>query len=168
MPQELRFNVDREIACFIDGSRVAAPRQRPEFVLLIGGVAAGKTTIRKERYGSGYVVLDAGEIFLNLSRGHPHLEFGKDLDEAVDLIGYLITLQAMRERRNIVTEMAGGPCEEMIDAMLSIDYKIDVPYVDCDVNTAMQRNLKRRPDEISAFYAGPYHARWIIRAAWQV
>jgi dephospho-CoA kinase len=166
MTRELRFSVDEEIGRFIDGSFVARPGERPEFVLLLGGVAAGKTTIRKQRYSKGYVVLDAGEIFLNLCQG-ANYEFGKDLDEVVDVIGYLIALQAMRERRNIVTEMTGGPCEEMIEAMLSVDYKIDVPYVHCDVETAMQRNSNRVGSDISAYYSGPYHARWIIRAAWE-
>lgn len=52
----------------------------------MGGVAAGKTTFRKHRFSTGYVLVDAAEIFLNLSRGEyfpfpGHLEQEKRLPQ---------------------------------------------------------------------------------------
>ncbi len=43
--------------------------QPPRIVILMGGPASGKTTVRKQRSSTGCVLVDAGEIFLNLSRG---------------------------------------------------------------------------------------------------
>jgi hypothetical protein len=35
----------------------------------MGGPAAGKTTIRKQKYSGGYVLIDVADIFLSLNRG---------------------------------------------------------------------------------------------------
>jgi hypothetical protein len=42
---------------------------RPRAVILAGATAVGKTTLRREKYSSGFVLLDAAEIFLSLCRG---------------------------------------------------------------------------------------------------
>ena len=69
----------------------------------MGGVCAGKTTLRREKYSSGFVVLDAAEIFLSLSRGE-YYEFPDAFLEPMNLIGQRVALRALRERRNLVTE----------------------------------------------------------------
>jgi hypothetical protein len=70
MPGERTLNIDvgAEIDPYFDDSSVAV-NAAPCIVLLMGGVAVGKTTIRRERYGTGYVVVDAVDIFISLSRG---------------------------------------------------------------------------------------------------
>src|SRR3989344_7923124 len=40
----------------------------PKFVIFMGGVGVGKTTIRREKYAEGYVHLDFGEIHLALEK----------------------------------------------------------------------------------------------------
>jgi hypothetical protein len=37
--------------------------------------------------------------------------------------------------------------------------------VTLDVEVAMERNLNRSPDNISAYYTEPFHLRWILANA---
>jgi hypothetical protein len=77
---------------------------KPVAVVLMGRVAAGKTTMRKQRFSTGYVLVDAADIFLSLSRGEV-LPFPAPLQEPVGLIGRLVAKRALSERRN---ESRGG------------------------------------------------------------
>ena len=52
----------------VDDSSFPADGQ-PFAVIISGDVAAGKTTVRRQEYSSGYLLIDAAEIFLSLSRG---------------------------------------------------------------------------------------------------
>jgi hypothetical protein len=142
-------------------------------VLFTGGVGAGKTTIRREKYGltSGYVTLDAGEIFIRLCRGRyvnfPPPPEEAELAEVIELIGYGTALRAIRERRSIVTELIGAtvePMKALIDAIIGIGYHCELASVTCDVEEAYRRNVSRGDDNISAFYTEPFHQRWIMQA----
>ena len=79
----------------------------------MGGVATGKTTLRKQQYSSGYVLIDAGEIFLSLSRGE-FLPFPGPLELAMEAVGRGVTVRALSERHNIVTEIIGGNQQRLI------------------------------------------------------
>ena len=162
------FNVTDEVERYFDGSSVPEDGP-PKFVLLCGGVCAGKTTIRKQQYSHGYVLIDAAEIFLCLSRGK-YYDFGAAFEEPLELIGSYVARKAVSERRNIVTEMICGSQENLravFEAMKAIGYKIDIVYVHCELEEAMRRNLERGDDNISAAYTEPYHQRWILKAAEQ-
>ena len=160
------FNVTEEVEKYFDGSSIPGS-DSPKFVLLCGGVCSGKTTVRKQKYSHGYVLIDAAEIFLSLSRGE-YYDFGAAFEEPLELIGSYVAWRAVSERRNIVTEMICGSQENIkavFEAMRSIGYKIDIVYVQCEMEEAMRRNLKRSDDNISAYYTEPYHQRWILKAA---
>lgn len=62
------FDVNAEVERFFDDSSLS-PTGPPQFVLLLGGVSSGKTYTRRRRYKTGYVIVDAAEIFISLSRG---------------------------------------------------------------------------------------------------
>ncbi|HYL98380.1 MAG TPA: zeta toxin family protein [Blastocatellia bacterium] len=161
------FNLSEEIDRFLTDSSLSTGQPEPRCVLLMGGVATGKTTIRKSQYSQGYVVLDAGEIFLKLCRGE-YYAFGEAFEESVDVIGGHVACRAIAERRNIVTELIGGDYDQaasVIEAMKAEGYKVEVVAVHCDIETAVQRNLNRGPDSISAYFTEPYHIRWITHAA---
>jgi len=48
MAEKIVIDLFEEMGKFIDGSSIAPPGADPLFVLLMGGVGAGKTTIRKQ------------------------------------------------------------------------------------------------------------------------
>ena len=161
-----RMSVNEELDRFFDSSSLPNG-EPPVFALIWGAVAVGKTTLRKERYSTGFVTVDAAEIFLNLSRGE-YLPFPGPLEEPMDLMGRLIAEKAIGERRNIVSEICGGDFEEvkpLMDAMLAAGYKIEVMGVTCDFEVAVKRNLERGDDCISAFFTERYQRTWLIDAA---
>ncbi len=159
---DLRVEVDRyfePISLLVDGE--------PIVVLIMGGPATGKTTVRRQQYSTGFVLVDAADIFISLSRGG-YYDFPEAFEEPMELIGGLIATRAIAERRNIVTEIIGSDFDamnELIEAMRSIGYKIEVVAVTCDIEEAMKRNLSRGEDNISSYYAEPFQRRWLIEAA---
>ncbi len=164
----VRIDVSVEIKKFFEDSS-ALVNDTPEFVLICGGVCTGKTTIRKQQYSNGYVLIDAAEIFLNLSNGE-YYDFGTTFEEPLEIIGMRIARQAIKERRNIVTEIIGAQQEKIYsiaEAMKSIGYKINLVYTECDLEVSLKRNVERGNDNISAYYTESYHQRWILEAVQQ-
>src|SRR5262249_14773490 len=130
----LQVNVDEEANKFFDDASLC-PSGSPHFVLLLGGVCTGKTTLRRQHYGTGYVVIDAADIFLNLSRGE-YFDFPSVLEEPMDRIGRVVAAQAFAERRHIVTEMIGEeaePIKVLIDAVLALGYEVDPQFLTCEL-----------------------------------
>jgi hypothetical protein len=158
--------MDTEVAHFFDASSIPNG-EPPTFAVLMGGVAAGKTTMREQRFSTGYVLVDAAEIFLNLSRGE-YFPFPGHLEEPMEKIGRCIAKRAIAERRSIVTELIGGdvaPTQALLQAMAAIGYETDLHGLTCDLDVALQRNANRGDGRISAYYAEPYQRRWLFDAA---
>ncbi len=159
------IDIIAEVQKFFDGrdaSRVASPR----LALIAGGTAVGKSRYRRKNYGSEYVVLDAADIFIGLSQGH-YFDFPSTLEEPMEIIGASVARRAVRERRNIVTEIVGHefePTKALINAMRSANYFVDVIQITKDVAEAWEWNLARSENNISALYTEPYHRRWLIGA----
>lgn len=164
MPIE-RFNITALVdQHFSDDSLPDTPP--PELAILIGGPAVGKTTIRKEKFSRGYVIIDAAKIF-TLLEGWEEQPFPGELEEPMNMVGVLVAERAIKERRNIVTELIGSdyaPTVALIEAMKNAGYKVTVHAITCDVEEAMRRNLARGNDEISAYFAEPYQRQWLIDA----
>lgn len=159
-------DLDTEIDRYFTPDSVPVDGQ-PSLVLIMGGPAAVKTTLRRQQYASGYVLVDAAEIFISLSRGG-YYDFPDAFLEPMDLIGRLVANRAISERRNIVTEIIGSDFDEtteLIEALRSVGYKIEAVGVTCDVEEAMRRNLSRGEDNISSYYAEPFQRKWLIDAA---
>ena len=57
----------------------------PTFVLVMGGIAVGKTGIRRKKYSKGYVVVDAADIFLELCDGSYH-DFPSIFEDELNVI----------------------------------------------------------------------------------
>lgn len=167
MTDEKIFHLDvfAEIDRLFDDSSIPSGGQ-PAAVILMGGPAAGKTTIRKQKYHRGYVLIDAADIFLSLSRGE-FFSFPEAFQEPMDLIGRLAASRALSERRNIITEIIGAetePAQQLIEALKSIGYAVQVVGVTCNIEEAMRRNVLRGDGNISAHYAEPFQRAWIIDA----
>ncbi|MGB3746583.1 MAG: zeta toxin family protein [Rhodanobacter sp.] len=141
---------------------------KPRAVILMGGVAAGKTTLRQSKYSHGFVLIDAAEMFHHLS-GDAFLEFPDALREQLELIGPLAAQRAVSERRHIVTEIIGAepePAEQLLKALKSAGYYVEMVGVTCDLDESIRRN-QERGDNISAYYAEPFQRRWLIDACAQ-
>ena len=151
--------------CFDDSS--IPVDGKPELAIIMGGVAVGKTTLRNLHFAGGYVPLDAGDIFVDISQGN-YFPFPGPLEEALVVIGNCVATQAIAERRNIVMELIGmdqNSLHELIDTMKRLDYRVSGQSITCDNETAQQRNLARDNDNISCYYAEPYHLQWLLAAA---
>jgi hypothetical protein len=141
--------------------------QEPELVVIMGGVAVGKTRMRRDKFKNGYVVLDAGDIFIRLSCGK-YIDFPAVLEEPMESIGAVIARRAVHERRNIVVEIIGAkydPVKHLIEAFKSIDYRVSVIAVTADLEKSLDWNLNRSDNNISAYYTEPYHRKWLLDAA---
>ena len=161
-----QIHVNQEMDPFFDDSSIPLDGE-PRLIVIVGAVAVGKTTLRKERFATGFVLVDAVPIFLSLCRGQ-YLDFPGPLEVPMQVMGALVTGQAIRERRNIVTEFIPDNAEQLkvlMDAMLAIGYRIELVYVDCPFEEAVKRNLNRDEDCISSYYAGKYQYEWLLEAA---
>jgi len=160
------FDIGSEVDRYFDDSSVSRS-EKACITILMGGCASGKTTIRKERFATGYVLVDAAEVFLSLSRGK-FFPFPDTFEEPMNMIGRLVAKRAVSERRHIVTELIPFDFEgtkSLIDAMNSIGYLVTVQTITCDPDVGWQRNVARADDNISCCYAEPYQLRWLLDAA---
>ena len=168
MPSEHTFQWDlnAEIDRYFDESSESRG-ETPRIVIFMGGPAVGKTTLRKQRCSTGYVLIDAAEIFLSLSRGE-YFPFPDAFEEPMEIIGRLVAQRAVAERRHIVTELIGSDLEattDLFESMRAIGYELFGEFITCDIEEAQRRNLARGDDNISCYYAEPYQRRWLLEAA---
>ena len=141
---------------------------QPTLVLILGGPAAGKTRFRRERYSAGYVTIDAGEIFLLFPESKDCAEFPGPLEEELNMVGHDIAKKAIERRYDIVTEMIGEVPDDIAAvsvAMRKAGYRIQAECLTCDIAVALERNLQRGPDNISAYFTQHFHQKWLIAAA---
>jgi hypothetical protein len=164
-PAVVQMDLMAEVEHFFDSSQV--PREGPPTaVIIMGPPASGKTSFRKEKYATGYVVIDSAAVFLQLCHGRS-LDFPGPLLEPMELMGQLITNRALSERRNIVTEVIGAeqqPLLDLINALKGIGYRTSVEYIDCDMEEGLRRNAARGPDNISSYFAEKYQMKWLLEA----
>lgn len=115
----------------------------PQFVVFMGGVGSGKTTIRRQQFAKGYVHFDSGEIYTAFKK-----RFGKDhprLNEYVAVASDMIFRESMEAKKNIVIEIIGDSYEAItpvIDKMRDAGYNISVQGITCDIAEAYKRHLK--------------------------
>jgi len=138
---------------------------QPVFVLIMGPICAGKTTLRRQKYASGHVLVDAAQIFIDL--GGIDLAFPSTLLEPMQAVGAEVARRAIAGRMHIVTEVVGsefGPVATLIDALKGAGYKVEVVGLTADLEACMERNANRAQDNISAYYAEPFQTRWLVEA----
>lgn len=128
----------------------------PKFVVLMGGVGSGKTTIRRQEYKTGYVHFEFGEIFNAIKK-----EFGEDnpkLSSYAAMASDMILRESLENKKNIVTEIIGDNYElitPVIDRMKENGYEVSVKGIACDPAEAYKRHLsavKDDPEYLSAHF----------------
>ena len=84
------------------------------------------------------------------------------------MIGHDIAKEAIEGRYDIVTEMIGEVPDDIVAvsaAMRKAGYRIQAECLTCDIAVALERNLQRGPDNISAYFTQHFHQKWLITAA---
>jgi hypothetical protein len=165
-PPPFRVDLAAEAERFFDDSSLPGSGP-PRFVLLLGGVSSGKTWTRRRRYKRGFVIVDAAEIFISLSRGG-YYDFPDGLAEPMHAIGATVAMRAVAERRGIVTEMLATDrerFESVFRAMVAAGYKAEVIWIECDMAEAARRNASRGDLDISSAFCQDFHRQWLLAAA---
>lgn len=163
-PRFSREQIEAEIASRL--LEEAKATGQPVFVLIMGPVCAGKTTLRRERYASVHVLVDAAQIFIDL--GGVDLDFPSTLEEPMEQIGSEVARRAMAGGMNIVTEAVGSrynPVAELVDAMKAAGYQVEIVFVNLDLPSCLDREKGRTQENVSSYYAGPYQMKWLLDAA---
>ena len=128
----------------------------PKFVMFMGGVGSGKTTIRRQQFASGYVHFDVGEINNAIKK-----EIGEDnpkLESFVTWACGTILQECINERKNIVIEIIGDNKDvitPVIDKMKEIGYEVQLMPVYCGVEDAYARHLnavKEDKEYLSSYF----------------
>jgi predicted kinase len=144
---------------------------QPRFLIIAGATAVGKTLLRRQKFGNTYVTLDAGDIFLSLTCNR-NLRFPSSaLDFEVNCVGYNILMRAFSEKRNIICELSLIPYEEYrgyLGLVKELGFLVEIEWLDCDLDTAQERNANRENEFISSYYTDPYHLHWIAAVHDQV
>lgn len=159
------MDVSAEVDRLFDDSSIPADDQ-PVAVIIWGGVAAGKTTLRKQKYSSGYVLIDAADIYRSLCRAE-FVSFPGPFEDAIETIGRTAAERALSEGRNIVTEIIGCYDDYLLHlsrSLRSIGYRVEGICITCDVEEAVRRHESRNKDNISAYNAEGFQFGWIVNA----
>ena len=137
-------------------------KQDPKVILVMGGVCSGKTTYINKEHSKNCTNIDAGKIFIELSKGE-YYDFPSHLEDKLNKTGLKKLKTAIRKKEDIVIEVIGNNQEllnELINQIKKINYKIDLVNLTCSIEEAKQRNENRNDDSISAYYCEPYHLNW--------
>lgn len=162
-----RVDTEAIAASFLpDEGAAARSDDPPELVMVVGPVCAGKSTHVRENFGAGWILLDAGEIFLRMTGGN-WSGFGKRLEDELEIVGRRIVDHALRERRRMVTELLLDRPEhiaEIVRLFKAHGYAVKMVDLDCEEETALQRNGRRNAakESISAWFTESYHINWIL------
>lgn len=114
----------------------------PKFIVFMGGVGSGKTTMRRQQFANGYVHFDFGEIYNSIKK-----EFGEDnpkLSSYAGLASDMILRESIDGKKNIVIEIIGENkeiIETIINKMKDIGYKISGQFINCDPVEAYKRHI---------------------------
>ena len=165
----------------VENKELIQDDKKPEFVIIMGGICSGKTTLRREKYSNGYVNIDAGEIFIELCQG-TFFEFPSHLEDEMNHLGVNIIKKCLKDRCNIVTEIIGsdeGLVKDLASTIHMFNYSVKLVLVQCEEDVAVERLEKRNAvlerliegeynsdnDNISAYFCEIYHLKWFQQAA---
>lgn len=128
----------------------------PKFVIVVGGVGSGKTTMRRQTYSTGYVNFEFGEILTAIKKALG--DDGSRSNRLVSLACDFILHESLDKKKNIVIEIIGDNKElidPVLDGMKKLGYDVSVELILCDPVEAYKRHLKlveEDKDYLSAFF----------------
>lgn len=128
----------------------------PKFVVLMGGIASGKTTIRRAEFSKDYVNLDFGEVDTALrnfmGKGHP-----RGIEYCM-LACDIILKECVLEKKNMIIEIIGDNYNQLapvLEKMKEIGYEVQARTIISDVVESYKRHLlatKEDKNYISSYY----------------
>jgi len=146
----------------------AANATEPRFVLVTGTPASGKTRLRHEKYRTGYVAVDAGDIF-RLIPNCETLDFPGEHAWFIDAVGGRVARRALAERRDVVTEVFATdnnePLIEVIESMKALGYHTELVGIRADLERSIEWNEARGLSNVSSYFTNPFNVRWLKEAA---
>jgi hypothetical protein len=128
----------------------------PKLIILMGGIGAGKTTMRRAEFGKDYVNLDFGEIDTAIRNF-----MGKDHPRLIEyslLASDIILKECILEKKNIVIEIIGDNYDQIapvITKMKEVGYEVQLRPIISDLEEALKRHLQASKEDknyISAYY----------------
>lgn len=163
-PEFSAAQIEAEIARRLpDDARASG---QPVISIIMGPICAGKTTLRRQKYASGHVLVDAAQIFIDL--GGIELAFPSTLHEPMQAVGAEVARRAVAGRMNIVTEIVGARSElvfGLVEEMQAAGYKVKLECLELDLPACLEREKGRTQDNVSAYYSECYQMTWLIQAA---
>lgn len=157
-------SIDREAVLAEHLAHSTPIAQDRHAVVLTGPMCTGKTTIRDEQYGKGFLHLDAAELFVRLAGSSQPRFCGPYLAE-VDAIGRNLFELAIRKGYNQVIEVIGSEANvliAMISRLYDCGYKVDVQHVHAPLEECITRQAIRGDDNLSAYYTEGFHQSWVL------
>ena len=73
----IKVDLNAEVKSYFDVTSESKGK-KPVLEIVMGCPAVGKTTLRKQKFSKGYVLVDAADVFIRLSKGQS-LDFPDDL-----------------------------------------------------------------------------------------
>ena len=143
-----------------------------KLILVLGAVGVGKTTVRREKYSvaKGFVNIDAGDIFIDLSKGG-YYDFPSHLKKEMMKIGKNLMIESLCSKKDIVLEFPGSNYDDVIEITSlakKLGYSCELDMLQCDINLAWERNISRGDNNISSYFYEKYHMNWFRYAAKQL
>ncbi|WP_431108772.1 zeta toxin family protein [Variovorax paradoxus] len=146
-------------------SALHCPSTPPVAVIVMGPIAAGKTTHRKTRLGSGYVHIDSADIFHELSRGDATFDFPDAFASEIEHIGRALTKAAIGQKLSVVVETPGHDQDELItliNSLKKVGYQVEVQALATDRDSCEAQHANRG-DSVSSYWAAPIHVNWVVQ-----
>lgn len=115
----------------------------PQLVIFTGGVASGKTSLRRQNFSKGFVHVDYGDVYTALKK-KMNVDETNLLKAAFQATNNILN-ECLISQFNIVTEVIGDnelALTPIIDEMVKLGYKVSINHVDLDPVIAYQRHLK--------------------------
>lgn len=132
--------------------------------ILMGPFCAGKTTIRREKYGRGYLHLDSADLFVALA-GSAEPRFSGPYLAELDAIGRRLFEVGVENGFNLVIEVIGSEANILIAMMTklrSCDYRVEVVHIHAPFEECVRRQEVRGDDNLSAYYTEGFHQAWVL------
>jgi hypothetical protein len=132
----------------------------PVFALILGGMGAGKTTLRRSKFGDSFVHVDFGDVYLAFEKD---TSFALEKKDPRRMAAYgvlaceIILRKSIMAKKNIVVELIGDDAFAvtfLMEMMKGAGYEVQVCPIYGDIAEAVARYkqaVKDDPDYISAY-----------------